>query len=76
MSASKAQVEELFAKHLMERRVSTMAKPYFYINVHQTVWVGLAATAFAAYLFDFKGFRTSVNALVTGRPETYVKKEK
>ena len=51
-------------------------RPSIYINVHQTIWVALAATAFIAYLADFKGFRSSVNALVTGRPETYVKKEK
>lgn len=50
-----------------------MIKPHFYINVHQTIWVGLAATALIAYLADFKGFRGSVNALVTGRPETYKK---
>ncbi len=42
----------------MTARIPT---PHVYINVHQTIAVGLAAGAVLAYIFDFKGFRTSVN---------------
>lgn len=40
--------------------------PHVYINVHQTIWVGLAACIVGAYIFDFKDFRTSVNKVLTG----------
>lgn len=43
-----------------------MPRPQLYINVHQTMLISVISIALLAYVFDFKGFRTSVN-------ETYVK---
>ena len=43
-----------------------MNRPHIYINVHQTIWVALAVGTVAAYIWDFKGFRASVNSVLTG----------
>lgn len=40
--------------------------PHIYVNLHQTVWVALAASVVTAYIFNFKDFRNSVNILVNG----------
>lgn len=39
----------------------------FYVNVHQTLAIGLATATVAAYIFDFKGFRKSVNEAIIGK---------
>ena len=44
----------------------TAIRPYFYVNVHQTILAGLAVVCVAAYIFDFKGARTSFNEAVKG----------
>ena len=44
-------------------------RPSIYINLHQTIAVCLAAGVVLAYLFDFRGFRRSVNFMVTGMSE-------
>ena len=43
-----------------------MPVPHIYINVHQTIFAGLAALTLTAYITDFKGFRSSINDLFTG----------
>lgn len=35
-------------------------KPYFYVNVHQTIWAVLAIAGAAAFIFDFKDVRSDV----------------
>ena len=42
----------------MTARIPT---PHVYINVHQTIAITLLAVGVTAYIFDFKGVRTSVN---------------
>ena len=41
--------------------------PHVYINVHQTLIVGTIACVAAAYIFDFKGVRTSINEVLKER---------
>lgn len=40
-----------------------LPKPHVYINVHQTIWVVLAAGVVVAYITDFYGFRSAVNQM-------------
>lgn len=42
-----------------------MAKPYFYINVHQTIGIVLVAGCVAAYIFNYKGVRTDLNDVMS-----------
>ena len=37
-----------------------------YINLHQTIWAGLAVAAIACYIFDVRNMRTDLNAAIFG----------